>query len=62
MAANNEPTALFYMGRNVEDLTREELIEALRRVHAEAENARSSALSMNRTWASIAKALSGVRA
>lgn len=60
MAAKRE--ALFYMGRNVEELTREELIEALHRSVAETNSTREAAMSANRTWSAIAKGLAHSRA
>lgn len=59
MAAKRE--ALFYMGRNIEDLTREELIEALYRSVAETNSTREMAMSANKTWCAIAKGLAHSR-
>lgn len=63
MAAKNEDRkAIYFMGRNIDDLSREELIDALRLSVNETESARAAALSMNSTWSAIAKGLMASRA
>lgn len=63
MAATSEGRkAIYFMGRNIEDLSRDELIDALRVSVNEIESTRASALSMNNTWSAIAKGLVRSRA